>query len=270
MMTDLSDPWIPEASGFRGEINQAVNYKVADFILQPRGVWDSQKLLSVFPWEVVKQIMMIPLGPQNMQDKWVWHYDPKGKFTIRSCYKMLQGSELRDRNESESSIRKLWRWIWGLKLPPKLKFFFWRLVQNALTTKANLKRRNCANDALCCSCATEEETNEHLFFHCAERRVFWNRNLHDEMPSNQNMSMKQWLCGLMERTGAERMIDVGYGLWNIWKARNFRVFNGTEMPNEENVRIEKVRRSEVQLADRVAKMMRDGVLPMNWLSALEL
>ncbi|CAN1853334.1 hypothetical protein LINPERHAP1_LOCUS40999 [Linum perenne] len=42
------------------------------------------------------------------------------------------------------------------------------------------------------------------------------------------------------------------------------------MERSQNVRIEKVRRSEVQLADRVAKMMRDGILPMNWLSALEL
>ncbi|CAN1185218.1 hypothetical protein LINPERPRIM_LOCUS39099 [Linum perenne] len=36
----------------------------------------------------------------------------------------------------------------------------------------------------------------------------------------------------------------------------------------QNVEIRKAERSEVQRADRVARMMRDGVLPTDWLSAI--
>ncbi|CAN1170493.1 Uncharacterized mitochondrial protein AtMg00310 [Linum perenne] len=85
--TSIVDAWIPETSGFKGSCSAGfLHLKVSDFILNPQRRWDTQKLRAAFPNEVVDQILLIPLGPKGYSDKYVWHFEPSGKFTVRSSY----------------------------------------------------------------------------------------------------------------------------------------------------------------------------------------
>ncbi|CAN1183572.1 hypothetical protein LINPERHAP2_LOCUS36593 [Linum perenne] len=227
--TNIDDPWIPDVDESRSGVTNDTNIRVSELILQPRGIWDREKLQRIFPWETVKQILSIPIGPANLNDRWIWYHNPKGKYTVRSGYRVLSEQQRRNQTTTETGQRKLWRWIWSLKLPPKLKFFIWRIARNVLTTKTNLRKRCCANDAECCYCGSEEESAEHIFFHCPAKEEFRAKFNHLGRPEEREGATRQWLINLIDKVNEDSMIDLAHGLWTLWKTRNAKVFDNTDL-----------------------------------------
>ena len=75
---------------------------------------------------------------------------------------------LLDRDSTDENQDGVFTELWKLKIPSKASFFAWRLIQDKLSTKINLKRRNVEiNDAICPFCRDNEEDAAHLFFSCA-------------------------------------------------------------------------------------------------------
>lgn len=78
-----------------------------------------------------------------------WHFNPKGVFiSVKSAYHVLEDSqELSHRfQRGESSgandgnhADNVWRKIWKLTWPPKLKQFLWRAGHNSLAMKLNIR-----------------------------------------------------------------------------------------------------------------------------------
>jgi hypothetical protein len=60
-----------------------------------------------------------------------------------------------------SGIQKNWK----LKVPLKIRIFMWFLLNKAILTKDNLKKRNWQGCFKCCFC-DHGETIHHLFFAC--------------------------------------------------------------------------------------------------------
>ncbi|XP_019155377.1 PREDICTED: uncharacterized protein LOC109152245 [Ipomoea nil] len=58
----------------------------------------------------VRRILSIPISVRPRQDSWVWHWDSKGMYTVKSCYRLLQG---------EFNTQRPWSSIWSLEIPPK-------------------------------------------------------------------------------------------------------------------------------------------------------
>ncbi|CAN1750905.1 hypothetical protein LINPERHAP1_LOCUS4187 [Linum perenne] len=86
--TNIIDAWIPEAAGFKASFSLSHSTtKVSDYIINPERIWNAVKLRTVFPESVVKQILIIPLGPEGYADRLIWHYDSTGNFTECSAYK---------------------------------------------------------------------------------------------------------------------------------------------------------------------------------------
>ncbi|CAN1147236.1 Uncharacterized mitochondrial protein AtMg00310 [Linum perenne] len=78
--TFLDEAWLPEMEDFRSRVTPEANYKISECILMPLRIWNSQKLRTIFSKEVVKQILRIPIGPEEFEDRWIWHFEPKGNF----------------------------------------------------------------------------------------------------------------------------------------------------------------------------------------------
>ncbi|CAN1155874.1 Putative ribonuclease H protein At1g65750 [Linum perenne] len=189
--TMLDGAWIPDAPMFTA--NSACNIQVADCILQPQNSWDKAKLLSLFSPDTVRQIMTIPIGPPNFPDRWVWHPDNKGRFSVKSCYRTL-------RSEDGSHNAKEWKWLWHLSIPPKVRFFMWRLCNNALPSLTNLAVRNCTSTTTCPRCTTDEEDLHHIIFDCPHSSILWSQS--------EDTSISAAICA-----------------WTVWKSRNDKVFN---------------------------------------------
>lgn len=83
------DPWIPRPSTFK-VVTQPIPLMedaiVADFIT-PSIQLDVVKLNQFFISHDVEAIQCLPIS-SSVPDKWIWHYDSKGEYSVKSGYKL--------------------------------------------------------------------------------------------------------------------------------------------------------------------------------------
>ena len=70
--------------------------KVSNLMDPITGGWDSQLIKDVFCEEDAALILSIPTRPDH-EDFVAWHFDPKGKFSVKSAYHVLVDDEERER-----------------------------------------------------------------------------------------------------------------------------------------------------------------------------
>ncbi|KAM6600724.1 uncharacterized protein LOC133034004 [Cannabis sativa] len=70
-------------------------------------------------------ILGIPLSSNVSIDTWSWEGERTGEFSVKSAYSMLQQQK---RAEEMAANSDIWRQLWQLKVPPKVKNFLWRAV----------------------------------------------------------------------------------------------------------------------------------------------
>ena len=112
-----NSPWLPCAGS--GMVSTAVLEGLADAkvsnLMQPDSrEWDLDLLWDLFDARDVSLICSTPLSHRLVQDSSYWIYDNKGRFSIRSCYRVLQG-ELSQVGASS------WQKLWMVKVPPKVE-----------------------------------------------------------------------------------------------------------------------------------------------------
>lgn len=94
---------------------------------------------------------------------WSW----SGKcFSTKDCYMAL----------SNDSLSGPYFWsFWKLKLPPKILFFIWKVVNNVLPTKDLLARRiqSMGLSPICNWCSIGVESQTHLFLDCEIAKWCW-------------------------------------------------------------------------------------------------
>lgn len=63
-----------------------------------------------------------------------WHYDNKGLFSVKSAYKVCRRNTLLKQNSSSGSADSrddIWKRIWKMDCPNKVKHFIWRAAHNS-------------------------------------------------------------------------------------------------------------------------------------------
>ena len=109
-----------------------------------------------------------------------WHYDTKGRFSVRSAYKVCRNDTVRSQNSrtNQGSSRitpdPVWKRIWKLTCPNKVKHFMRRFVHNSHPLRRNLVRRGMKIDPICPVCMRDDECGGHLFFKCRLAKQAWN------------------------------------------------------------------------------------------------
>ena len=96
------------------------------------------------------------------RDHFRWNLHNDGIFTVRSMY-------LHEMNQHAPFCHKL---IWKLKIPLKIKIFFWYLQRGVILTKDNLLRKNWKGSLKCCFCNCNESIT-HLLFDCHHAKEVW-------------------------------------------------------------------------------------------------
>lgn len=64
------------------------------------------------------------------------------------------------------TLHEAWSYIWGLKVPPKIRHFLWRMGTGTLPVCTLLKQRHLIDEARCPWCDIEEESVGHALFNC--------------------------------------------------------------------------------------------------------
>ena len=105
-----------------------------------------------------------------------WPLDSFGDYTVRSGYKMLseECSNDEDGHAARGISNSVWKGIWKMSIPGKIKHFLWRACSDALPTKSNLVKRRILEEDTCQFCAKEHETISHALWEGELLHQVWN------------------------------------------------------------------------------------------------
>jgi hypothetical protein len=187
--------------------------------------------------------LKIPLGRLE-EDLWAWSAEKHGMYTIKSAYKLLAShyrytelAKSKVLNSSCAENNPIWRKLWKLKVLPKIKSFWWRVINNYMPVQANLVKRHMKVQTICQDCQAEEETVHHVLVNCIFVRVFWIsfRNMFGiKLP---NLHPATWSQDLLDKffCPQEHQNAILCGMWAIWMARNKRIHgeNKGNMPERQ-------------------------------------
>jgi hypothetical protein len=156
------DPWVPGSPNRmittrRGNI---ILSRVSDLIDPDTEKWDEEILSDIF-WPVdVQRILNIPLASGLMQDFVSWHFTKTGIFSVRSCYHVEWDHQhdiklRRTSGYGTSSNLPVWKTIWSLGVPAKVKIHLWRSLLGAIPCNGVLDNRHMIPSSQCSLCQTD-------------------------------------------------------------------------------------------------------------------
>ncbi|CAN1165788.1 Transposon TX1 uncharacterized 149 kDa protein [Linum perenne] len=231
----FQDPWIPTIPTFMLRHNGQQNTPVEQWINEETREWRREEVERWCTPEEVNEILKIPIGPGVVEDEWIWHFDNKGKYTVRSGYHVIRTTSPNREVDALAHVDTIiWKWMWRIPTPPKFLFFVWRASRNALATKKNLWIRKCASTPYCPVCSEEEEDILHCLFKCPNAREVWRKTYPSSTLPREGTTMVEWLAaGSPDNPDLNTHKKIAL-MWNIWKARNEKVFRGKN-PNVDTI-----------------------------------
>lgn len=110
----------------------------------------------------------------------MWLYNKSGVYTIRSGYHLAR-LVMRKESSAEPSRgaggQQLWRALWKIKVPSKLKVFGWRACHDILPTRVNLAKHKITLDNVCHCCKRVLENAVHAIWECGAAPDVWTGSL---------------------------------------------------------------------------------------------
>lgn len=89
------------------------NIIIRSLMVDGVSAWDVEVLNDICNERDVELIKRIPLPMINSQDFWMWILYEKGVFTVKSCYRKLQGKFM-------TPYTSFWKKLWYIKVPGKV------------------------------------------------------------------------------------------------------------------------------------------------------
>ena len=124
----------------------------------------------------------------------------------------------------------MWRRLWKLKVPGKVRHFIWRACNEALPTKFNLHRKKIPVDPRCTFCEEAVESTSHILWECPLANGVWSSfrgKLQKRHVSNEEFQMIT--KSLVEFLSKEELEEWAILSWSIWNARNSALFEGVKI-----------------------------------------
>ncbi|KAJ1395623.1 Ribonuclease H-like superfamily [Sesbania bispinosa] len=143
--------------------------KLDSLINLPNRSWNLTRIRDSLPPDLAIEAVQTPISWFNERDRLYWPYFKDGVLTVRTAYHVANGEFNNHQLQQSSSYTPdpdIWKTIWKLAVPQKIKLFMWRACQNALPVKANLVRRRISNDSVCPVCGNGDESVEHSLLLC--------------------------------------------------------------------------------------------------------
>ena len=91
------------------------------------GNWNSALIGHLFNAKETKAIMSLLVGSFNHAYVLFWHFTKDGEYTVKSGYKVAFEYRGFIEPSKPSRMQHWWKILWGLKLLPKVKSFYWKL-----------------------------------------------------------------------------------------------------------------------------------------------
>ncbi|KAL0002556.1 hypothetical protein SO802_016337 [Lithocarpus litseifolius] len=120
----------------------------------------------MFTPEEAELIKSIPLSRCEVEDTLFWPFTSNGVYTSKSGYRFLKAEVQTEWDEEQMTHDKvLWRTLWSLQVPKKIKNLVWRACKNSLPTKDNLVRRTIIKNLTCDRCKQVRMSQPNISVH---------------------------------------------------------------------------------------------------------
>ncbi|CAN6679920.1 unnamed protein product [Malus baccata var. baccata] len=234
------DKWLPSLPLGHplplGSVPVSPNLRVSSLICPSSRRWDLNFLLPFLSDSDRKAIEETPIGDLSRNDRIIWGGSRNGIYLVKSGYRWIQSRSLERRDRRLSNVRRVpsvvWKAIWKLEVPPKLRHFLWLTVHNCLPTYEALSRRRSSVSSTCPICLRHAETIEHLFFTCPWVEPIWfGGAMTYKIDRDASHSWVDWLSGVWSDSFAFSsqanwvQTYIAYTCWFIWKTHCDFVFN---------------------------------------------
>jgi ribonuclease HI len=177
------------------------------------------------------------MNTHGFEDFIAWGFSQNGIFTVRSAYHLQWrhqfGPSAGQVVQGSSSSNPIWRSIWKLKIPSKIKIFIWRALHGILPLKSILVNRHIGTSGECPICQLGPEDIQHLLFLCSVATDIWRAlGVSDLIQSAlvTNRAGPAILEALLSSTGQNfQNFDMGLketidvACWYLWWTRRRRV-----------------------------------------------
>lgn len=214
------DPWLPDAdNGFiTTDLAENIAKAMVNCLMVPgQRRWDIDLVADVFNTRDAALILQVPLSTRQVNDRWFWLADPKGEFTVRSCIILLN-------SVSDAPHSKVWKFLWGLEVPGKVKHFLWRALKNILPTADNLLSKRVDVSPICPICSAVNESVFHCLVDCVLAKSCW--LLSSFGLGGSCFSFVEWMEQIFTKYRKEDCKLVVMVCWRLWLNRNDKVWNG--------------------------------------------
>ncbi|XP_065623699.1 uncharacterized protein LOC136065014 [Quercus suber] len=222
------DRWMPTPSTYK--VISPLPHNFDDFpmvsaLIDPDTKrWNVDLVRRTFlPFEA-STILNMPLSFSLPDDKMIWIGNKKGVFTVKSAYYIalsIAEPSLDGECSSGNSCSPLWRKMWHLNIPAKVRIFAWRCCMNALPTMQNLRIRGVNTDGYCPVCDQCLEGTSHALFCCDIPQSVW--GYWENCPIdivNSSWDFSSLALQLLSKGSTRDLESFLITAWLIWLNRN--------------------------------------------------
>ncbi|KAK6147670.1 hypothetical protein DH2020_018582 [Rehmannia glutinosa] len=131
--------------------------------------WDTHLLNELFNKKEVSAIQALPISLYRRDNRLVWHFSKNGQYQVKSGYKIAKTMKENIVAAPSSSVPNshIWKWLWALHIPSKVKNNMWKCCQEIVPTNVELRRRGVDIYPICLRYGMDLETIEHALKDCS-------------------------------------------------------------------------------------------------------
>ncbi|KAK3188146.1 hypothetical protein Dsin_027707 [Dipteronia sinensis] len=188
------------------------------------GGWNISQLALVLPWPIVYRVASIHAGGDHSGlDRVIWGWNQCGNFSVKSAYGGI--------SSAECLSTWTWKFIWSLKIPPRVLHFLWLLLHGKILTNLQRAVRRMDVDVSCPRCNSGIETMDHLLRGCKISIAVWDGVCKGITSSNYlKTDLEVWFADNLhnDKSGPGKLpnyLVFSNVTWFLWKWRCNQVFD---------------------------------------------
>ena len=131
--------------------------------MSENGQWNEDVIRQSFVPVDAAAILRTPARVQY-EDMWAWEPEKHRVYSVRSAYRLLDMARVKETNVQDASTSgsNVWKKVWKLKIAPKIKVFWWRVLHEFLPSHQILHCKHIEPTAHCEVCGSDSESIGHV------------------------------------------------------------------------------------------------------------
>lgn len=139
--------------------------------------------------------------------------------------------------QSERRLDKWWNIIWNLKIPQKVRIFFWRACNEFFPSDLNLAKQHIGSNGSCFFCGNSDASTAHCLFFYPKAQEAW-KGTHFWYLLKRCVCLDFLLCGLFmkDKLSLPEFELFVMNAWTIWK--DLRSMKHNSKPSSTKISLE--------------------------------